>query len=267
MKKTLIKNFVALSLLLHKILRAEYRGVTNFVNDTAQDEMDEYDDLVISDYLSYLSKFDVSNSIKNKMILEIGTGKSLGVAMRLAAKGNTVVTLDRFPNLNNSIGQIERFAKIRNIECQELEQNNFKVGHGYVRIVVSPLELLNSEWIQKFDLILSRATLEHVTDAEKCVMNLDKYQKSDGYQLHEIDHRDHGIFSHFKMCSNMAFHTISKETWSAVIERFPGVPNKVSSAEYHELFSKSSNTKVLKINKFDLSDEVSIICVKKTLTP
>ena len=230
------RMFVGLSLYLHTLLFKHYRGATQFVNRKASTEMPDYGRMVVQDYKYFLGDIKRDFVSGGSTILEIGTGNSLDVALELASAGNNVTTLDRFQNVTNFSHGVQAFCELNEITFDIISPVSAHIGPGSITYIVQALETHNIDLIKKFDLILSRATLEHVQDPELCVQNIALYSKRKAIHCHEIDHRDHGIFSHFKIFNNLAFHNINDDTWSDMIERYPGIPNKVNGRQFYEIF-------------------------------
>lgn len=252
-----VRGFVWFSLALHTLLLKQYRGLTQFVNKKVATEMSDYGKMVVQDYEQFLLESKAHFSLEGSSILEIGTGNSLHVALQLALSGNDVTTLDRFKHVANFSKDVTDFCQQTGIICEVLSPVSARVGSGSITYAVQALESHNNDWISKFDLVLSRATLEHVEDPELCAKNLVSYSKSTAIQCHEIDHRDHGIFSHFKIFSNMAFHKLNTETWSELIRLYPGIPNKVNASQYQEVFMTAGCYSIEKFCRHGASGQTS----------
>jgi hypothetical protein len=254
----IIYCFIKFSLWIHRILKSSFSGKTEFVNDAYGQDLANYNFEVVRDYTADYQVVAPSHEIKNLNILEIGTGKSLGVAALLAIRGNHVVTLDRFKHVEEPCEELEDFCSREQVKFEQVAKNQFLVGSGSVTYFVCPLESRVSAFKEKFDLVLSRATLEHIENVGTCLQNLYFYSKKGARHVHEIDHRDHGLFSHFKFCSNMWFHNIPSEVWEKVVIQIPGLPNKINSEKYRELFRNFGFLEEAYKLKFPNEESVSI---------
>jgi len=83
-----------------------------------------------------------------------------------------------------------------------------------------------------YDFIFSRATLEHVIDPCAALISMDKALASGGMLLHEVDLRDHGMFS-------SEFHELKflevPEWCYSLMTRASGRPNRVLVDKYREV--------------------------------
>ena len=141
-----------------------------------------------------------------KHVLEIGHGDTFLVAMLLVMQGAASVTcLDRFDVRKNFDTETRAYRYLAERDGNEaskrlasaLDQPDFArvladMGIGYVYM---PVEDAASLQPRSFDLILSMATLEHVSDVETSLRAMDTVLRSDGKMIHCVDLRDHGMFS------------------------------------------------------------------------
>lgn len=263
MKQYILYYFIRFSLLIHRILKSSFSGKTEFVNDAYGENLARYNAEVVQDYKNSFFKFETALELNNLTILEVGTGKSLGVAAMMAIQGNYVTTLDRFNHVENPAEELKRFCSDKKAQFEQVSEHEFCIGSGKIKYIVSPLECHIPEFDDKFDLVVSRATLEHIQDVEECLKNLYHYSKRGGQQIHEIDHRDHGIFSHFKVCGNMWFHSLPDGIWKNLTKQIPGLPNKVNDKQYRRFFLAAGFLEAKHTLKFENSESVSIHCLHK----
>jgi SAM-dependent methyltransferase len=157
-------------------------------------------------------------------VLELGPGDNLGLALRfLAAGAGEVVALDRFviprdPDHEAAIyrGLLDRLpaeareradpGRIRNLTGLSIEE--------------APCELEPAS----FDVILSIAVLEHVFDPDAALRAMDALLRTGGRLLHQIDFRDHGMFS-AGGSHPLTFLTLSPRVW-ALMTSNTGRPNR-----------------------------------------
>jgi len=218
-----------------------------------------------------------ANSILGKTILEIGPGENLGVALRfLAAGAARVVCIDRFNSLLGEEMQTEVYRTLFS-GLQKSEQENLKdvisFCDGTFRINTAKLEYLNvsAENLDRsfpplsFDLIVSRAVLEHVLLIEPAMEAMHKMLKPGGFMLHEVDFRDHGIFTNYKL-PPLTFLSLSTAKWIAMTSNL-GAPNRRMLGYYKSFFIEkgylldflilrlfNSDTRVVKLK--ELSEEI-----------
>ena len=180
---------------------------------------------VYHDYFVY-SHIPVS-FVKGKRILEVGPGENLGVGMRFLADGAAfVASVDRFSSLRSAAEQAAVYLKL--IETfTESQRSTFGnaiafTPDGYT-IDESRYRYLsntamegvgNTHALGTFDMIVSRAVLEHVYDLEGVFHSMDSLLKHGGYMVHEIDFRDHGIFTNFGL-NPLTYLTINNKLWKA----------------------------------------------------
>lgn len=79
---------------------------------------------------------------------------------------------------------------------------------------------------KRFDLVLSRAVLEHVRDLDALFGSLAEVLRDDGMMIHEIDLRSHGI----QQSHPLDFLSFSSATWHAMSSHID-LPNRVRAGE------------------------------------
>ena len=85
-----------------------------------------------------------------------------------------------------------------------------------------------------FDIVLSRAVLEHVYDIDTAMQTMDFLLKPGGYMIHDIDFRDHGIFTTYGF-SPLEFLTVSD--WARMrASSGTGAPNGRLADYYRKTF-------------------------------
>lgn len=183
------------------------------------------------------------SEVRGKRILELGPGDNLGLALRFVAAGATqVVTLDKFelkrdPELEQEIYRVlldrlpaeERAsgeAAVRFGERTTFDEERLHPVTGIgVEEAVSILEP------ESFDLIVSVAVLEHVYDPDASFAAMDRLLKPGGALLHQVDFRDHKMFSgggHHPL----TFLTVPRRTWRAMTYNWGGPNRKL--IDYYE---------------------------------
>lgn len=170
----------------------------------------------------YAKSFDYK--LKNKVVLEIGTGFSTAVALWLVQKYKVkkVFTYDYF----NCLHENNELVENQSILSGSTKNINYFFG--------------NAESIKKkisknsIDFIVSNAVLEHVNNLEKLLINMLHVVKRDSKMFHVVDLRCH---NRFKMHGELYFHTFHNLIWNLMGGRI-GHPNRMLFKEYIKLFEK-----------------------------
>jgi SAM-dependent methyltransferase len=204
-----------------------------------------YIEEVFTDYFEYSGlspKF-----IQDKTILEIGTGENLGVSLRLICHGaQRVDTIDRFNSLIAEDAQLELYREIeRRLPDNQrpLFSSAIRFNKGY-RLNENKLRYINGVGIERlhtvlknenYDIIISRAVLEHVFNIEYSINVMDRLLRPGGVMIHEIDFRDHNMFSRFGF-NPLTFLTVKDNLWKKMTSH-TGAPNRKIINFYQETFS------------------------------
>ncbi|MDD4899239.1 MAG: class I SAM-dependent methyltransferase [Candidatus Omnitrophica bacterium] len=202
-----------------------------------------YIETVFDDYLKYGGINQ--NDLVGMKVLEIGPGDNLGVALNFLAAGvKKVVCLDRIYSKRNTEQERSTYlylrAKMEPVSRQrfdsaiKIENNSFscnqeKLNYFYGIDVARAAQVLGEE---KFDLVVSRAVLEHIFEIDKAFEVMDKYLKEGGLLLHKIDFRDHEMFSRDKF-HPLEFLTIPEFFWRHMTQH-SGKPNRRLKNYYEE---------------------------------
>lgn len=166
--------------------------------------------------------------LEGARVLELGPGDNLGLALRFVAAGaEQVVTLDRFavPRDRELERRIYDELLARLPEPQR-GRGDAAFANGRIRslsgvgVEDAPRELEP----ESFDLIVSVAVLEHVQDTDASFAAMDALLKPGGLMLHQVDLRDHGMFSSGGQ-HPLTFLTIPDALWRAMTARWGG-PNR-----------------------------------------
>jgi hypothetical protein len=224
---------LVLSIFVHKFLGKSKSGKSTYVNSLRNiDSLVEYSKICMNDYKKYMSKESYGR------ILEIGTGSNFLVPFRLTDFGEYVKTIDKFNCLINNF-DLYKNLNLPSEELDSLEQflifDGKKFGGGSINYEVIGLEEYSS--LKPYDLIVSRAVFEHLDDVEACFKSLSSLLSKDGEMIHEIDFRDHGLFTHFGLSAGF-FYSLTEEDWQRGLILAPGLPNRLSSNDFFQLFSK-----------------------------
>jgi methyltransferase family protein len=184
----------------------------------------EYARKVFQDYLFYARlKIDF---IKDKSVLEVGPGDNFAVALQFLIHGaKKVVCVDRFfskrdEEKNHKVYELLR-EPLKGREAELFDQAVTLQSDGIPRFNPEKFAYVYGKGIEEassalpddsFDLIVSRAVLEHVYDIDAALESMTGMMKNGCYQIHKIDLRDHGMFSGSGM-HPLTFLTIPAFLW------------------------------------------------------
>lgn len=177
-------------------------------------------------------------------VLELGPGDNLGLALRfLAAGARQVVTLDRFEVARDTDLERQIYRKLLDrlpqAERGRVERAlDLAAGLKFDERLLRPIsgvgaeEALNVLEHASFDLIISVAVLEHVDDSDAVFSAMDQLLKPGGVMLHQVDLRDHALFSGGGQ-HPLTFLTIRPWIWRVMISGWGG-PNRRLIDYYRE---------------------------------
>ena len=162
------------------------------------------------EFRDYLAYGNISpGELGGKRILVVGPGDNLGVALLfLAHGGRKVVCLDKFEPERNPGHLAMVYGALRK-RLPRPERNRFDEGisiHSGRDFSYNPrmLEYITGEGLEEgsrrfppgsFDLIFSRAVLEHLYDPDRAFASMERLLATGGRMAHKIDLRDHEMFS------------------------------------------------------------------------
>ncbi len=199
-----------------------------------------YIDEVFEDYLAYgdLGREDIFGA----RVLELGPGDNLGVALRFLARGaDRVVGTDRFLPIRDPTQEREIYsALVARLPPEERRRVAPVAERGTGAFEEVGLALLAETPIEdapailgaaQFDLIVSRAVLEHVHDLERAFEAMDQLLVGGGLMIHKVDLRDHGLFTDGGH-NSLTFLTLSDRVYRWMGEESAGLPNRVPIGWY-----------------------------------
>ena len=213
-----------------------------------------YIDEVFSDYLLYGGLGE--DALAGASVLELGPGDNLGVALRLIGAGaERVTTLDRFITWRDPEQQrrIHR-ALIASLPPQQAERagaalsetSELGVDPSRIRVLqgVAAEDAPSSLGEAGFDLIVSRAVLEHVNDLSGAFSAMDRMLAPGGAMAHKVDLRDHGLFTHGGH-NPLTFLTVGDRVYRLMGEH-SGLPNRRLADSYRtEMASRGYEARFL----------------------
>ncbi len=175
-------------------------------NDTDPAGVADYFMRCFQDYrrkLGHADEASFAEYLAGKRVLEYGPGDVLGVALLFYAWGaERVDCVDRFPLSRIRRSSIEIYQhllrKLDGIQRQRAESVFEKAGdpasgldESRISYHVDPAGL--SRMTDEYDLILSRAVLEHVSDLEASFRDMHRALRNTGISLHLVDLKSHGL--------------------------------------------------------------------------
>jgi len=201
----------------------------------------DYAKVVFDDYLNMLP--EGKNSIQGKDILELGPGGNALVAYRLihaGAKG--VHSSDKYKFMFSESLQKTLWDKL----AQEVNPDE-RLRNKHSMIYNCGVENLSEQYYKNsFDLIISRAVLEYVSDLSQAIDEMDKTLHPGGVMLHKIDFRDDGLFSDLGL-SGLTRFTLPKWLYRCMTSHSYR-PNHFLIDEYCSLLESKGYTVEVKVS-------------------
>lgn len=200
-----------------------------------------YIERVYVDYLHYggLRPQDLAG----KRVLEIGPGDNYGVALRFIADGAAQVTCcDRFRVRRDTSRQnaiYEALYATLSSEQRRTLGDDFRDIAARLPSQDPRLRVVDEVAVEdaakkitgtKFDLIVSRAVMEHVGDVATAFSSMAALLSKGGVLLHKIDLRDHGMFS-ARGFPDLEFLTLPDSLYRFMSVR-SGRPNRARLSDY-----------------------------------
>lgn len=246
----MIKNFLLkFSLKVHSFIGNSRTRSSLYVNPTRGVFPNiDYANSVYQDYIKVLK--DIKFNLPKSKMLEVGTGANFLVSFLFKKNFNYVKSID-VSNCLDLNSDIYKFFLKKNYKLLESVNKYLKTKDDLFKFKNFKYQVvgLEDELESDFDLIVSRAVFEHLDNPEESVKNCSKILNKNGVMIHEIDFRDHGIFTHFKL-SPFYFYSIDSGFWKNTGKKSKGLPNRLTSHDYMTLFRKYfKNSKITKIVK------------------
>ncbi len=173
---------------------------------------------------------DAKELFRGRKVLELGPGDTRAVALMAKLRGARQVDgLDAFDITSRD----ERY--LRGIYEPLMERDGETGGFPRARELLRDTRMLHDrERLRasdaRYDLVISRAVLEHVTDLDGLFEDLARVTTPDAVQIHKVDLRCHGNkFDHeldFLMFPEMVYRAMASHT---------GMPNRVRVPGYLDL--------------------------------
>jgi SAM-dependent methyltransferase len=226
-------------------LRGHHSGSTAL--SMSVDDAADYARRVVADYVTYGAGGDAERLI-DKDVLEIGPGDNLGVALLLLAKGaRTVTCIDGFAhNFNahhnsqvykaiySSLGTDER-ERVRDVLTIQADGSAAVGGERLLCRYGVPIDAeMTPLRAHSYDIVISRAVLEHLGDLEIGWRNMVQCLRKDGEMWHKVDFRCHDFFGQIHP---LYFLTVSDTIWNFISRPDPTM-NRLRHPTYRELASR-----------------------------
>ncbi len=157
------------------------------------------------DYLSNMGVplNECSSYLSNKRVLEYGPGDTLGVALLMYAHGAEFVKcVDRFHLSSNSKNSAPIFHALlgfldgdayERANSAFIEKGRPESGLRDDLVSYSVTDDGLSGAHDEYDLIISRAVLEHVNNLDRTIRDIKSALKKDGLSIHLVDLKSHGL--------------------------------------------------------------------------
>lgn len=208
----------------------------------------DYVEEVFNDYLRYGGLAQLGGDAA-----DVGPGDNAGVALLLRAGGcDTVELVDRFRSRRSLDQQrriyqalaarhpIQQFAGAGDWDDEHLSGVTWRIGSS----AESHFATRARAGGQGYDLIVSRATLEHLYDPLGALRAMAVCLKPGGKMVHKIDFRDHGMFT--PAHSELTFLRYPARLHRQMTHR-SGRPNRVLLHRYEELAEELARSADLEV--------------------
>ncbi|WP_448579483.1 methyltransferase domain-containing protein [Thermaurantiacus sp.] len=177
-------------------------------------------------------------------VAEVGPGDSCAVALLMVEQGAQFVDLvDRFYSIRED-------AKIQEIHRSIIRSSDFlskKFGTSgkeesfrNIKRYYGPNAAAETFFGrgEVYDLIVSRAVLEHLQDVPKALSAMARSLKPGGRMVHLVDLRDHGMFTFYGF-PELTFLEVPDALYRAMTDRC-GHPNRVPMSVYRDVLAGSN---------------------------
>lgn len=201
-----------------------------------------YINTVFEDYLRYGNIRP--DDLCGQRVLELGPGDNLGVALKFISTGAVkVVCLDRFYSDRDNAQQLEIYKALLATFSEEerrLAESAIKFSNSSFEFDKRKIEYISGVAVEEaqalfqeesFDLIVSRAVLEHVFNLDKAFLNMSIWLKVGGSLLHKVDLRPHSMFPRHP--NPLTFLTVPDYLWPLMVSN-TGQPNRKRVNYYRE---------------------------------
>lgn len=192
--------------------------------------------------------------LKEKVILELGPGGSIGfgiLALRKGAKKYYAIDNGDHAQIHQKL--FSAYKKLLKNDC--LIDLIFNIDNNSITYKKEKVEFINIDQSSKYalldesiDCIYSCAVLEHVHDLDLCFSEMSRVLRPGGIMNHQVDLRDH-IFSQ----NSLWFLTISNAWFNKLFKNTGEYTNRKRLSDYTNL-AKKYKLKIISLNKKSFSD-------------
>ncbi len=236
--------------------------VANYYVNCVQDYREKLGCLTDSDFSSYLA---------GKTVLEYGPGDVLGVALLLYAWGaRRVDCVDRFPLSRLSENNIKIYHEL----LKSLSGNARDRALSVFRHHGDPASGLEEERIryrvdsnglshanEEYDLILSRAVLEHVNNLEGTLKDVYLALRKGGDTVHLVDLKSHGLDRYRE------FDFLTWPDWAyRLMYSHKGFPNRWR-VDYYKRVAEEQGFHIISLESTGYVDQDAIGILGKHMAP
>ena len=180
-------------------------------------------------------------------VLELGSGDSYGVALKFIQHGaRRVVCTDRFESARSVPGETRVYRQLFESAQSEAEKRRlahalrftdegFVLEKSRIQQLIAPAEQL-PQYLggEQFDLIVSRAVLEHVLDVEGVFRSIVSLLRPGGRTVHAVDFENHGLF---EAQGPVYFLRFPDWLWR-LASSHRGLPNRQRKSDFVKLIAK-----------------------------
>lgn len=230
---------VILNYLKHKIFG--YRKPRNFsINEV--DKAVDYDFRVVEKWLRYIDNTN-GETLKNKVVLELGPGPDLGIGLILLMFGaKKYIAIDVCPLAKTTpmffYEKLLSTMRKKNPGC-DVESLRREIERCYIgeesRITYIVDTNFDLSTIEEVDIVFSQAAFEYFCDVKKTIEELSRNVKSGGRLVSEIDLQTHTSFLRDKDPLNI--YRYNDFFWNLFKTRHS--LNRIRSIEYKEMLEKN----------------------------
>lgn len=215
----------------------------------------EYDEQVVTQWLEALKDY-TGQTVKDKVVLELGPGADLGPALFLLDRGakrymtvdaNRLIDQTPLRFYDRLLKQLPHAQEIRPELEKTLAGNDDRIAY-----IVDPTFNLRTAVTEPVDIVVSQAAFEHFSDIDNTIEQLSAVVKSGGVLIAEVD-----LMTHSGMLRSRDPLNIYR--YSDVLyrlARFTGIPNRIRPHTYKETFERHGwyNVEVIPLQTLPRSD-------------
>jgi SAM-dependent methyltransferase len=215
---------------------------------------------VVEDWEKIASNYTkTQNPFLEATILEIGPGPDLGTGLVLLSKGaHSYHAIDLYPLAYNApkvfyqtlFEAMNTFPYIDRARKAWLDFHNGRV-YQFFKYQQVDFPELSGLTRKQFDIVLSQAVFEHISDPRKTLISLLPSLKPGAILVNEIDLSTHTHF--LRSLDPLNILRYSQRLYSAL--SFSGSPNRLRMSDYRDIFESAGLKNVLTVPRRKLSSD------------